>query len=110
MHSNATTTAHCSNPLPASNYGTITFYASGSSVGPVLAGELTDAIGPYSPGTGDYKTTAGFDELTQTSAPAGYLEAEFHTWVSGTNWLGNSYKNTYAGRVGLAVDRTFGYP
>jgi len=110
MHSNATTTADCSNPRPASSYGTISFYAAGSSVGSRLAGELTDAIGPYSPGTNDYKATEGFDELTQTSAPAGYLEAEYHTWVSGTNWLGNSYKNTYAGRVGLAVDRTFGYP
>jgi N-acetylmuramoyl-L-alanine amidase len=110
MHSNATTNADCTNPRPASSYGTIGFHASGSSVGSILAGELADAIGTYSPGTHDYKTTQSFDELTQTSAPAGYLEAEYHTWVSGTNWLGTSYKNTYAGRVGLAVDRTFGYP
>lgn len=92
-----------------SNGGTIGFYYAGSSQGENLAYQLRRKVGASSPGDASEKIeTAGFYELSYASMPAAYLEAEFHDWWSGKNWLQNYSSWDY--RIDWAVDVHLGYP
>lgn len=99
--------AHCPGGS-ASIKGTIVFYYPGSSNGQDLATKLKNKVGDVSPGTNDHIATETFYELANTTMPAAYLEAEFHDWTSGKNWLVDY--SSWDWRVGWAVDVHFGYP
>ncbi len=107
MHSNASSNAPCPN---GGADGTRVFYC--SSGGADLAAELAYTIGASSPGSPDVTVpqpcSSAFYEIRKTTAVTAYLETEFHTWYSGTAWL-TDYE-TWAWRVGWAVDRHLGYP
>lgn len=117
-HSNAGS-AGCSS-TNAAIHGTVGIYRSGSTLGQDLAEKLKQEIGVTpgrrSPGTNDYTcfnpghpcTDIDLAELRETNAPAAYMETEFHTWNTGVNWLYDS--QTWAWRLGLAVDQHLGYP
>lgn len=78
-----------------------------------LATRLRDSVGPSSPGTRDqicYVTNCTpYTSLAElnTNAQEAYLEADFHTYSLGVNWLRN---RTWQWRIGLAVDQHLGYP
>ena len=91
-----------------SNGGTVVFYYPGSSVGSNLATNLKNALDESSPGTNDYTATHTLYELANTTAPAAYVETEFHDWVTGKNWLVD-YQG-WAWRIGWAVDVHLDYP
>jgi N-acetylmuramoyl-L-alanine amidase len=105
IHSNA----HGSAPCGESEGGTVVFHYPGSTVGAALAAELLAHVGPSSPGTlSERVDTASFYELSETIAPAAYLETEFHDWITGVGWL-RDYRS-WAFRIGAAVDAHLGYP
>lgn len=106
LHSNAVPW-DCTSPYDASRFGTWGMYVSSS--GRQLADRMQLRIGQSSPGTNDkvvYRSDLG--ELNQTSAVAGYLEAEFHTYGQGWRWL-HDYES-WDWRLGYAVDECRGYP
>ena len=113
LHSNASGNSPCA----GTEGGTVVFHYPGSSVGADLAARLKNKVGvepvsgsPFSPGT-RYERVAAHDglwELNRTSMPAAYLEAEFHDWRPGTNWLSDS--SSWAWRIAWAVDAHLGYP
>jgi len=104
IHSNAQN-SNCTSSASAN--GTWALYF--SSTGEDCSDELVARVGANSPGTNDktvFRNNLG--ELTNTNAVACYLEAEFHTWNNGVNWLRNEVNWTW--RIGWAVDRHLGYP
>lgn len=106
LHTNAVPW-DCSSPYSYGTFGTWGMYV--STNGSQLAAQLRNRIGASSPGTNDKivkRTDLG--ELNQTTAVAGYLEAEFHTFRPGMNWL-HDYAN-WSWRLGYAVDSCRGYP
>ncbi len=113
LHSNARTEACTTTTV--SNHGTVVIYRTGSTNGLNLANKLNYWVGGNSPGTSDsvcYNpnhpcSTIDLGELRDTAAPAAYVEAEFHTWNTGTNWLWN---DPWSWRIAAAVDEHFGYP
>lgn len=108
LHSNAHS---MSTGCGFSTGGTQVFYSPGSSNGQNLANKLENKVGPSSPGSGSLEYVAsntGLYELNQTTMPAAYLEAEFHDWVTGKNWL-KDY-SSWGWRIGWAVDVHLGYP
>lgn len=100
----------------ASVNGTWVIYYSGSVTGKALATSLKNAIGPYSPGTADRlcidPTDGCFNgslyELSGTSAPAAYIEAEFHTWDAGVEWLWMD--TSWQWRIAEGIDAHLGRP
>ncbi len=104
MHSNASGNAQCG----GSGRGTRVFYYSGSTQGQDLAGRLRTHVGASSPGEPDSISTHTFYELSETTAKAAYLEAEFHDWTGGANWL-EDYQS-WSWKVGYAVDVHLNYP
>lgn len=70
---------------------------------------LLSGVGGASPGTNDklvYRTQLG--ELNSVNAVTCYLEAEFHTWNTGVNWIRDEVNWTWG--VGWTVDNYLGYP
>ena len=93
--------------------GTRSFYYRSSSGwespnGKALAEQLRLRVGANSPGAPDLKSGSLLYELRKTSAPAAYLEAEFHDWSPGKDWLVDY--ETWSWRIGWAVDMHLGYP
>lgn len=113
LHSNAPSSS-CTT-TDASRHGTVVIYRSGSTNGQNLASKLNRWIGAGSPGTNDYTcynpnhpcTSIDLGELRDTAAPAAYIEAEFHTWNTGADWLWNE---PWSWRIAAGVDEHFGYP
>ena len=106
LHSNASPW-DCTPPYKASTFGTWGMYVSNN--GKQLATELVNRIGPASPGTNDkIVKRSDLGELNQTRAVAGYLEAEFHTYGAGVDWL--QKVEEWDWRLGYAVDKCRGYP
>jgi len=104
LHSNASGNEQCGGV----GRGTRVFYKSGSAQGEELAMFLAEKVGDASPGTPDYPATHTFYELLESDAKAAYLEAEFHDWTQGKNWL-IDYEE-WSWRIGYAVDEELGYP
>ncbi|HDH02623.1 MAG TPA: hypothetical protein ENH15_00070 [Actinobacteria bacterium] len=110
IHSNANPDSGGCTSSP-DDTGTKAFYWSSS--GKALAKSLLEKVGPASPG-GESTTQAddlkkrNWHELTATSMVAAYLEAEFHDWSAGKNWLWA--EQNWAWRIGWAVDTNLGYP
>jgi hypothetical protein len=103
-----------------SNAGTVVIYVSsaGSSLSSWMrdnVGKATGIYGSPSPGTNDYKCHvtssctpySSLTELNYTTAVASYLESEYHTWVTGVNWLNAT---DWQSRIGWAIDVYLGYP
>lgn len=68
-------------------------------------------VGVASPGSSDggvVRNDLGELNPTNVEAVAAYLEAEFHTWNTGVNWLRDH--RTWAWQIGNAVDGCFGKP
>jgi N-acetylmuramoyl-L-alanine amidase len=115
VHSNSKLTQNCPS-TNASVYGTNVIYRSGSTRGQALASSLNSAIGPASPGTNDYIcynpgqpcTTIDLGELRETVAPAAYIEAEFHDWDRGANFLWNDW--SWQWRIAYGIDSHLGFP
>lgn len=79
-----------------------------------LASVFRDKIGYASPGTNDkicYTPNCtnynSLGELTQTHAPAAYVEIDYHTYQNGVDFLLN---RSWEWRFGYAVDSYWGYP
>lgn len=107
LHSNARGSDKCGGV--GDDGGTIGFYYPGSSKGQDLAKKLKNKVGALSPGTKyENVTTASFYELKYTEMPAAYLEAEFHDWWNGKNWLQDH--GSWPWRIGYAVDLHLNYP
>lgn len=112
IHSNAQ--IGCNARTSASQNGTVVIY--GSSASNALSGHVLTTHKQSSPGTNDYKCSQSSSctaystlaELSQTTAVASYLEAEFHTWSTGVAWLSSGYQ--WGWRIGWAVDSYLGYP
>ncbi|MDX1511520.1 MAG: hypothetical protein R3249_09250 [Nitriliruptorales bacterium] len=106
LHSNASPW-DCTAPYKDSTFGTWGMYVSNN--GKQLATQLMKRIGPASPGTNDkIVKRRDLGELNQTRAVAGYLEAEFHTYGAGVEWLEDV--EDWDWRLGYAVDKCRGYP
>jgi hypothetical protein len=105
LHTNARTES-CSNTT-ASSHGTQVLYV--STNGSNCAGLMRDRVGPVSPGTNDQKVFRNdLGELNNTTAVACYLEAEYHTWLTGVTWIRDEVNWTW--RIGWSVDSYLGYP
>ena len=79
-----------------------------------FAEDLLDALDGASPGTDDdicwtWNCTnySSLGELTQTYAKAAYVEADFHSYDLGVDWL---RERTWQWRIGYGVDMYLGYP
>jgi hypothetical protein len=115
MHSNSKATQNCPSTNAAA-YGTNVIYRSGSTRGQALSSSLNSAIGPASPGTNDYIcynpghpcTTIDLGELRDTVAPAAYIEAEFHDWDRGVNFLWSDI--SWQWRIAQGIDTHLGSP
>lgn len=107
LHSNAKNN-QCDSPVSSDAYGgTHPLYV--SSNGRQLARQLLLTMDSASPGTNDQVIQRNdLTELNDTNAVAGYLEAEFHTWNKGVNFMRDSAE--WAWLIGYAVDRCRGYP
>ena len=116
LHSNAipNATGTCASRT-GGNRGTNVIYHQNSSAGADLSQRTVDQVGPFSPGTNDYKCkqTDGctrYDslfELSATNATAAYSETEFHDWGAGVQFLRRTNWQT---RFGEAIDGHLGYP
>ncbi len=105
VHSNAQGGGNCGGSSSPSNNGTVGLYRGY----PGCAAQLAARVGNASPGTNDHAVyRSNLAELNSTNAIGCYLEAEFHTWLTGAKWLSSSYQWAY--RVGAAVDHYLGYP
>ena len=107
LHSNARSSTQCG----YSSGGTQTYYYPGSTKGEDLARKLKNLLGEVSPGSGSREfvaTNSVFYEMYATSMPAAYVEAEFHDWTQGKNWLVDY--PSWSWRIGYAVDLHLGYP
>lgn len=116
MHSNAGSGAGTCATRPASTRGTTVIYWDTSAQGATLSQNIVNEVGPYSPGTHDFKCknsdpcTAIYPlyELHATNATAAYSETEFHDWNQGIAFLTSA--GTWKTQFGVAVDQTLGYP
>jgi len=105
MHSNATSEGECG----GSGRGTRVFYTPGSAQGEELAMYLKEKVDDASPGSPDsYTSSTAYDEMLYPNAKVAYLEAEFHNWTTGKNWLVD-YEE-WSWRIGYAVDLHLNYP
>jgi hypothetical protein len=105
VHSNASPWA-CSGGNMGS-FGTLGLWY--SSKGLDIAEIFVDTIGASSPGTGDEtRRRTDLGELRYTNAPAGYLEAGYHTSSTEMNWMHDF--ESWDWRLGWAVDWCAGYP
>jgi hypothetical protein len=120
IHSNADlqsapTAAQCARTNPA-GFGTHVIYRTGRVGSDALAVDLLGALGPASPGTNDMTcynpnhpcTSIDLYELRVPTAIPAYIEAEFHTWTTGTTWLWDEW--WWRWRIGVGVDQYLGYP
>jgi hypothetical protein len=96
----------------ASYGGTHVIYQYSSQI--AFATDLENALDGSSPGTDDkicYTPTCSqynsLGELTQTYAKAAYIEADYHSYQLGVDWLRN---RTWQWRIGYGVDMYLGYP
>lgn len=123
IHSNSVSgPCRGNNPFAFFTPGTKVAYR--STAGSNLAEKLRSQVGNNSPGTNDVKVCVkpapnacacpnafgpcSLLELNSTTAPAAYLETEFHQWNQGANFLKNRWDYTY--RIAEAIDSYFGYP
>ena len=111
IHSNARTES-CTNTV-LSPHGTVVISA--SAAGASLSTQMRYAHEASSPGTGDQTctdtsgcTSITLAELRQTTAVASYLEADFHSWNTGVNWVRSGHR--WGWRISWGVDRYLGYP
>jgi hypothetical protein len=105
IHTNARSES-CTNTT-TSVHGTEILYR--STNGGSCADYMVARIGPGSPGSNDrkvYRTDLG--ELNTTTAIACYIEADYHTWNSGVQWINGSVN--WSWRIGYSVDAYLGYP
>lgn len=73
------------------------------------ANRIKNQLGEASPGTSDMIVyTTGLGELNNVNAVSCYIEAEFHTWRRGVDWL--RAHDDWAWRIGYVVDLHLGYP
>lgn len=73
------------------------------------ADALLAALGPASPGTGDRLVERpDLAELNSTRAVSAYVEAEYHTWRNGVDWLNDPA--AWAWRLSDGIDNCFGTP
>lgn len=114
LHSNAIGGVSCSYESGA--HGTWVMHYETSTTGKAVATSIKNAMGPKSPGTGDRVCANPRDkcisftayELRYTSAPAAYIEAEFHDWGTGANWLWDDL--TWQTSIAEGVDAQMGRP
>lgn len=114
MHSNAR--AETCGATNVSGHGTWGIHHSGSTNGQALATAMVDWVGSASPGTADYTCLNNSPctgnrtlyELRYTWAPAAYIEADFHTWSMGTDFLWN--KINWQWYIAAAMDSHLNYP
>ena len=110
VHTNAHVGTIVCSRTDAANSGTQVYYSTGRTTGQNLANQLKDTVGVKSPGTGDkVVTNTSWAELNSVTAPAAYLESEFHTWQRGADWIKTSTV-MWGWRVAYAVDLHLGYP
>jgi hypothetical protein len=105
LHSNAKGSAQCG--AGAAGAGTWAYYR-GSTISQDLAMRLKNKVGESGPGTNDQILPSTLYEVDKPNAPPVLLEAEFHDYQAGKDWL-VSYSD-WAWRVGYAVDVHLGYP
>lgn len=112
LHSNASASWNCSTsaPLTWNASGTIVMHYPGSTHGSGMAASIVSRVGPASPGKGQDKTVSSTccTEITQTSAYAAYMESGYHTFRRDVDWLRD--EDSWAWRIGYAVDSYLGYP
>lgn len=111
LHSNATT-GGCGT-TSENEGGTWTIYE--SNAGERLSNKIRRDLGPSSPGDNERTCTSSqctvFDclgELCDTQAVASYVEAEFHTWNRGIDWLRE--QQTWSYRIVQAIELHLDYP
>lgn len=109
MHSNGSTTngALCL----GQRGGTEAYNVSGNAGGSYLAQEFVNKLGPVSPGSGDQRTplqATALHELQYVRAVVAYLEADFHDWRPGRDWLVTHYD--WVWYLSWAIDTRLGYP
>lgn len=106
LHSNAAGSSQCS----GGGGGTITFYKPGCGLCEDLARKLKNKIGEDSAGSAyEYVASNGsLYELNNANMKAAYVEANFHTWNPGKNWLVDY--ESWSWRIGYGVDVHLGYP
>lgn len=110
MHTNAHGDTVVCSRTDAANSGTQVYYYTGRTTGQNLANRLKETVGVKSPGTGDkVLTNTSWAELNSVTAPAAYLESEYHTWQRGADWIKTSTV-MWGWRVAYAVDLHLGYP
>lgn len=116
IHSNADRRNACGRTNHR-RFGTVVIYKSyGSGGGQGLAGLMVRRVGPASPGARDYSCHNSssctryrcLGELCNTRAKAAYLEADFHTWNPGVDFVDRGY--WWSWRLGWTVDKFLGYP
>lgn len=91
--------------------------ADGSNASANVSGLLKNRIGPQSPGTNDRVCFASacsqyssLPELQNTSAPASYVESEFHDWNNGYSWLNqDGFNNPIGLQVAAGVADYYGF-
>ncbi|WP_183093226.1 N-acetylmuramoyl-L-alanine amidase [Nocardioides stalactiti] len=104
LHTNASNET-CSN-TNAGAHGTKALYE--GSGDERCARILQRKVGADSPGTDDDPVKRDdLGELSLPDAPSCYLEAEFHTWQKGVDWIRKETSWSY--RIGGTVDEFFGY-
>jgi len=114
LHSNAIGNVSCTKNSAA--HGTWVIHYETSTTGRALANSIKNAMGPYSPGTGDRVCANPRDkcisftayELRYTNAPAAYIEADFHTWDVGADWLWTNL--AWQTRIAEGIDAQMGRP
>lgn len=103
LHTNAKSET-CANH-DASTHGTWALYRGAGDER--CARILQRKVGADSPGTNDStKFRDDLAELSNPNAPTCYLEAEFHTWRRGVDWIRKEHSWTY--RIGGTLDQFFG--
>lgn len=105
VHSNGADPVNCGDADPG-RFGTQVFWF--SSAGADCASHLFATLKDESPGTNDFTDRRSFSELSSTNATACYLEAEFHTWNKGTEWLKDNHLWAY--RIAEGIDSYKGFP
>lgn len=86
--------------------GTHVYYYKASDQAPSQA--LYNELASASPGTADVRKSFDAYELVNTTRPAAYVEAEFHTYGPGVTWLRQS--TTVGTLIAQGIDQYFGMP
>ena len=116
LHSNANVGSPICDGTDPQRFGTVVIYHANSNNGRRLAELLARRLGPLSPGKNDHAcpnpghpcTQINLGELRRTRAVSAYIESEFHSWRSGTVWLGRN--SDWAWHIAAAIDEFLGYP